>query len=186
MKRFLTVFVLSIFVGLTFTEIDPGISKPNAQRVHSTTGYYVMVRAVTSGEADHKPFILTEEAIRTGAASFMDRPVLLNHDSRVESIVGRVIATRARWDPEIQKWVIEAVFHVVDGKTIAKIKDGRIRFVSVGFDFRPEHTTIVLARQLRWRKINRIVGMEISFVAVPAVRAAKILQHSRSKISFNK
>lgn len=82
--------------------------------------------------------------------------------------------------------MIEAVFHIVDGKTIAKIKDGRIKFVSVGFDYEPEHTTIVLARQLRWRKINKIVGLEISFVAVPAVRAAKILRHSRFKITLKK
>jgi len=76
MKRFLTVFVLSIFVGLTFVEIDPGTTKPNVQRTYSTNGHYVLVRAITSGEADHKPFILTENAIKTGAGSFIDRPVL--------------------------------------------------------------------------------------------------------------
>lgn len=183
MKKHILV-ILSIFALGIFTV--GAVDSQSAQHANSKASvYYVRVRAAYEGPAEHKAAIITQKAIKECAKTFKGRPVLLGHNQRdPNAVVGYIITARYRYDDNIKKHIVEAVFKIVDTDAISRIKDGRYKFVSIGIDFEPQDVEYILKDQLRWRKINKFVGLEISFVAVPAMRHAQILERSNLLIKL--
>ncbi len=115
----------------------------------------------------------TAEELKLAAPSFANKPILKDHENKVDSIVGR---TEEAWYDEKAKRIL---FNgtVMDEGCQEKISDGRIQTVSIGAGVRE-----LVEEEIGGKKAltaKGIRGQEISLVAVQGVEHAT-LNHSVS------
>lgn len=109
--------------------------------------------------------ILSQEDIEALASSYAPNvqqvPVLVQHDWDVRSIIGTVTAV------EIIDTILMATLDITDDEARAKIRSGEWSNVSIGYS---------------WPDMQIL---EVSLVAIPAIRGARIVEKELSKMEEN-
>lgn len=109
--------------------------------------------------------ILSQEDIEALASSYAPAiqqvPVLVQHDWDVRSIIGTVTAV------EVIDTMLMATLDITDDEARAKIRSGEWSNVSIGYS---------------WPDMQIL---EVSLVAIPAIRGARIVEKEKSKMEEN-
>lgn len=120
---------------------------------------FIIKGVAISETTTHNNHKYIAEELQKAAPSLIGRPLLVDHDNRVESIKGRI--TDSLFDPALRHIKFEA--KVMDEKIREMIKDGRINNVSIGAyaeDLVKEDSGAIIAKGIKIA--------ELSLVAVPA------------------
>jgi len=139
------------------------------------TGNDFVIRGVAINETttrNNVKYIASE--LEKAAPSFRNKPMLIDHDNSVKSIVGRT-TENVVFNPE--KNHIEFEGKVMDEKLREMINDGRVTDVSIG----ARVSDLVENKDEGSVTAIGIEGLEISFVAVPGDPGANLgqaLEHS--------
>lgn len=105
------------------------------------------------------------EELQKAAPSFKNKPLLLDHKNEIRNIVGRVFSSTY----SIKNKRIDFEGNVADKQIQEMIRDGRIQNVSIGAKVKD----LVEERDGSKRAVG-IIGLEISFVAVPGDSQASL------------
>jgi hypothetical protein len=177
---------------------------PPPQSQSEVSVYYIKLAAIYDGDLDTaRPATIAKEVLEQAAPSFVNVPILLNHDHRdVGSCIGRTVSSKVVFDAQRKQYYLEVVAKISDAAAIAKIKSGLYYSVSVGIGVLDSTCSVdgldpldCKHRAGEWYKINgkwmlarvtikRVVGLEISFVNVPGSNGARILDFSPSMQSL--
>ena len=110
----------------------------------------------------------TVDELEHAAESFREKPILLDHENKVQNIVGR---TTKNVSFSHEKRGIEFEARIVDEDIQRKINQGLITDVSIGASVKD-----LIEEDDGSRKAVGLEGMEISFVAVPGDPNANLAQ----------
>ncbi len=197
MKLVLTVLASMILATLTWTTIYYyNHAQPVVSDIYPV--YVAKIAAVYDGNLDgSKGAFVTKEVLEAAAPSFINVPILLNHNHMdVDKCIGRTTSAKVAYDTTRKQWYIEVTARIVDPGAVLKIKNGMYYAVSVSFSIEDATCSIdnldlrecphnmggsykvngkwVVARAM----LKKISGLEISFVNVPGSAGARILNFS--------
>lgn len=197
MKVVLTILASVILATLTWTTVYVYNHQHQKSEIYDV--YIAKIAAVYDGNLDgSKGAVVTKEVLEAAAPSFVNVPILLNHEhADVDKCIGRTTAAKVAFDTVRKQYYLEVTARIVDPQAVIKIKNGLYYAVSVSFsiddatcsidnlDIRGECPHIfgrpykvnnkwVVARAV----LKHITGLEISFVNVPGSAGARILNFS--------
>jgi hypothetical protein len=161
----------------------------------------VEAQVFAQGDAPNRAFVrFTPSALRKLAKSFDGKPVLVDHDRRMESAIGRVVSST--FEGGEGTGVIRQTLKLVKARAIEDALDGTMEFFSIGFDGKGPPTCSICdapmvsmgifgtmpscehmpGDEVETRTGKRFVemmfadgeGLEVSAVTVPAVRETGI------------
>lgn len=151
-----------------------------------------------------KGLTFDEAALRRSALSFVNRPVLKGHDWRdPDACVGVIIATAVHRDPGSKLVYLEGILKIMTPDAKRRVSKGLFHYLSIGFTgiryvcnvdgeenclrHRPGSTVFRGRERILVRRVlHSITGQEVSFVNVPAVRHARVLEVSDRRLSVGK
>jgi len=110
------------------------------------------------------------EELEKAAATFRDVPILLDHDNKVKNIVGRT-TENVFFQKTNGVGSIPFEAKIMDKDIQERIKDGRIKNVSIGAKVED-----LIEEEDGSMKALGLMGLEISFVAVPGDQQADFAQ----------
>jgi hypothetical protein len=161
---------------------------------------YVRIIAIHDG-IENGGTIIDIQELYWGMDTYPEKPVLLDHEYSTPNLVGRVIDAYPSLDARDDSQCLEVIVVIKDPYTIKMIMNGMFVNVSVGFVANVAECTVCGHDYLKgecshWpgsmatdadgnRKrvqyiLREIEFLEISIVAVPADRGARILDYDRS------
>lgn len=197
MKVALTILASVILATLTWTTVYFYNHQQITQSEIQVT-YTAKIAAVYDGNLDgSKAATVTKEVLEAAAPSFVNVPILLNHDHMdVDKCIGRTTSAKVVFDDVKKQYYLEVTAKIVDPAAIVKIKRGLYYAVSVSFaideatcsidnlDLRecPHRMGMPYKVNNKWTvaraTLKHITGLEISFVNVPGSSGARILNFS--------
>lgn len=119
----------------------------------------------------------TKEELKHAAPSLTDRPILKDHENRIDSLVGRTTDSSFTENPN----KVEFEGDIMDPQAIEMIKDGRIKNVSIGAKVDklvPENENDMKSPLLT----QGLMFLELSLVPVQGVKNATISQAIYEKL----
>jgi hypothetical protein len=132
---------------------------PIEESFNSESDFIIRGTAITETTTHNNHKYIAEE-LEKAAPSLINKPLLVDHENKIESIKGKV--TLSKFDQNSKRVMFEA--KVMDKNIQEMIKDGRINNVSIGAFaedlIHEESTDSYIAKGLRM--------VELSLVAVPA------------------
>lgn len=105
------------------------------------------------------------EELKKAAKTLENKPLLLDHEAKIDNIVGKVVKAEFDGMDEVVRFVAE----VMDDDIREMIKDGRITDVSIG----------ALVKEMKENDDGNLVAkgiefVELSLVSIPGIASAKI------------
>lgn len=180
LSKFIVVFMLLIvitFSGNIGCSSNSQVTDIDLNPNFNPDILYIKACAVTI-RSNMPQFEITKEAMDNSYRTFKDRNIILGHDAGDPNVVvGRIIKVSKRHDKELSCDYIEVVAKIFDKEAIRKIKTGKYYYMSVGL----RGVTGTVNPFTQKTIIKKFIGVEVSFVAVPADKYAKVLEYSHNK-----
>lgn len=163
----------------------------------STNDGTLWIRGAAVYDGEVNTFIMTKEAMESGAISFIGKPILLGHEwGDPHACVGTIVDAALRHDPVLNRDYIEFIAIVNDVDAEARIRKEFFKRLSIGFEIQ-EVVCSLDNHDMRfcghspgsWYMfpegfkqalgvIKKLSGYEISFVNVPASAPARVFEWS--------
>ncbi len=148
--------------------------------------------------------IITRGALELFGPTFIKRPVLIGHAWDDPFLcVGTIQHTEVKYDEDLELYYLEMLVEIRDDVAQDRIRKGLFHYLSIGFrkvssicsiDGQERCTHIpgeeytdylTFEKETAYRLVTEILGMEVSFVNVPASRWSRVLEWSMMPLQAN-